>query len=290
MPFFFDIIYFMQPKIFDIHSHLNFPDFDPVNSASTEHGASGDREAIIEKMRENGIWTICVGADEKTSQECVDLAEKYENIFASVGLHPTEDIKRPLGHLMSKLSELAKNKKVVAIGECGLDFYRNPEARNPKHEIRNKQIKLFKEQIKLALEINKPLMIHCREAHDDLIEILKAESQKLKADLRGNIHFFSGTWEQAQKYFELGLTISFAGPTTFADQYDETIKNSPIDKIMIETDAPFAAPAPYRSKRNEPSYVIEIAKKIAEIKNMKTEDVLATTTSNAMRLFLGQNL
>lgn len=277
LPFFiWYILNFMQPKIFDIHSHLNFPDFNK------------DREEVIGRMSENGIWTICVGADGKTSQECVDLAEKYKNIFASVGLHPTDSNENFEKDFYRKL---AQHSKVVVIGECGLDYYR---IQNKK--LRIKQQDLFKKQIELALEFNKPLMIHCRDAHDDLIEILKArlavgqaESHRLKANLRGNIHFFSGTWEQAQKYFDLGFTISFAGPITFSSQYDEIIKNAPMDKIMIETDAPFAAPAPYRGKRNEPIYVMEVAKKIAEAKNIAIKEVLNVTMANALRLFLGRD-
>lgn len=277
LPFFiWYILNFMKPKIFDIHSHLNFPDFNK------------DREEVIKRMQENNTWTICVGADRKTSQECVELAEKYENIFASVGIHPTEETEFPLGNSVSKLRQLAQHPKVVAIGECGLDYYRIQNK-----ELRIKQQDLFKKQIELALEFNKPLIIHCRDAHDDLIVILKArlavgqaESYKLKANLRGNIHFFSGTWEQAQKYFDLGFTISFAGPITFSNQYDEIIKNAPMDKIMIETDAPFATPAPYRGKRNEPIYAIEMAKKIAEVKNITVEEILTATTANALKLFL----
>jgi TatD DNase family protein len=254
----------MQPKIFDIHSHLNFRDFDR------------DREEVIKQMQEKNIWTICVGADGKTSKECVDLAEKYENIFASVGVHPTEHLGvEPLSDL--NLRKMAGHPKVVAIGECGIDL------KSQKSNLKS-QINLFKQQIELALELNKPLMIHCREAHEEVIKIL----QEYKG-AHGNIHFFSGTQEQVQRYFELGFTVSFAGPVTFSDQYDEIIKNAPLDKIMIETDAPFAAPAPYRGKRNEPTYVMEIAKKIAKLKNMPLEEILVATTANALRLFFGRD-
>ena len=257
---------------------MNFRDFDK------------DRENVIKRMQENGIWTICVGADKKTSQECVELAEKYENIFASVGLHPTDSDEK---FSVDFYRELTKHPKVVAIGEIGLDYYRIKN-----QELRIKQVEIFKKQIELALETNKPLIIHCRDAapatpersdggqaHDDVIEILKAKSLKLKANLRGNIHFFSGVWEQAKKYFNLGFSISFAGPITFTDQYDEIIKNAPLDKIMIETDSPFAAPAPYRGKRNEPGYVIEIAKKLAEIKKLPLEEIIKQTVINAENFF-----
>ena len=255
-----------NPKLFDIHSHLNFPDFNK------------DRGDVIKKMKEENIWTICVGADKKTSQECVELAEKHENIFASIGLHPTDNDEI---FDIDYYRELAKHPKVVAVGETGLDYYRIEN-----RELRIKQVEIFIKHIELALELNKPLMIHCRDAHDDVIEILKAKSLKLKANLRGNIHFFSGVWEQAQKYFDLGFSISFAGPITFSNQYNETIKNAPIDKIMIETDSPFVAPTPYRGKRNEPIYVIEIAKKLAEIKNLSLEKVIKQTTRNAKEVFV----
>ncbi|MEK9168506.1 MAG: TatD family hydrolase [Patescibacteria group bacterium] len=251
----------MRPKIFDIHSHLNFRDFDK------------DRENVIKQMQENGIWTICVGADKKTSQECVELAEKYENIFASVGLHPTDSDEK---FSVDFYRELTKHPKVVAIGEIGLDYYRIKN-----QELRIKQVEIFKKQIELALETNKPLIIHCRDAHDDLIKILNTYYLIHNTNLRGNIHFFSGVWEQAKKYFNLGFSISFAGPITFTDQYDEIIKNAPLDKIMIETDSPFAAPAPYRGKRNEPGYVIEIAKKLAEIKKLPLEEIIKQTVINA---------
>ncbi len=256
----------MAPKLFDIHSHLNFPDFNK------------DREDVIKRMRENGIWTICVGADKKTSQECVDLAEKYEGVYASVGLHPTDSDEK---FDAEYYKNLAKHLKVVAIGETGLDYYRSQEARNPKSEIRNKQIKIFEKQIELAIEINKPLMIHCREAHRDVIDILSSYKEAA-----GNIHFFSGTWEQARRYFDLGFLISFAGPITFSNQHDETIKKAPLDKIMIETDSPFAAPVPYRGQRNEPMYVRQIAEKIASIRGISCEKVAEAATKNAIFLFL----
>lgn len=260
----------MKPRLFDIHSHLNFPDFDK------------DRDEVIKRMQENGIWTICVGADKKTSQECVELAEKYENIFASVGIHPTDNLETEfpslLGNSVSKLHELARHPKVVVIGECGIDLkYQKSNLKSQKE--------LFVKQIELALEMNKPLMIHCREAHDDLINILNSYFLIHNSKLRGNIHFFSGTWEQAQKYFGLGFTISFAGVITFARDYDEIIRKALLDKIMIETDAPFVASVPWRGQRNEPSYVIEVAKKIAEIRGITYEEIANATTENALRFF-----
>jgi len=262
----------MMPKLVDIHSHLNFPDFDP------------DLDEVVGRMSEAGIWTIVVGADFESSKKAIEIAEKYEGVFASVGLHPDDDNKE--GRFdTEKYRELAKSKKVVAIGECGLDI-------KSQNSNLKSQRDLFISQIELAKEVNKPLMIHCRGAHDEVLEILKRTKHY------GNIHFFTGTIEQAQQYFDLGFTISFTGVITFARDYDEVISKSPLDKIMIETDAPFAcpltpersdggrvAPVPRRGMRNEPFFVIEVAQKIAEIKNLSFDEVAEATTKNALTLF-----
>jgi TatD DNase family protein len=246
----------MNPKLVDIHSHLNFPDFDK------------DRDEVIERALEAGIWTVNIGSNFNNSKQAIEIAEKYDGVFASVGLHPDEEENFDF----KKYHELAKHSKVVAIGECGIDL---------KSQISNlkSQICIFEQQIELAKELDKPLMIHCRQAHKEVIEILK------KSEHYGNIHFFSGTWQEAEQYFDLGFTISFTGVITFTHDYDEVIKNAPLDKIMIETDAPFVAPVPYRGKRNEPFYVIEVAKKIAEIKNLSFEEVAKMTTKTASTLF-----
>lgn len=260
-----------EPKLFDIHSHLNFPRFDK------------DREEVIERMRENGIRTVCVGVDEKTSRECVDLAESAEadgEVFAAVGLHPTEDL--TTGFSSDGFEKLARHPKVVAIGECGLDYFRIKNRSAAAEQIKQKDI--FEKQIELAMEINKPLMIHCRDAHKDVIGII-SNFKRLNPKLRGNIHFFSGDWEQARIYFDLGFSISFAGPITFADEYDEVIKKSPLDKIMAETDSPFAAPASRRRKRGEPLFVKEVVKKIAQVRGISYREVAEATTQNALEFF-----
>lgn len=252
----------MKPKLVDIHAHLNFSDF------------GNDLDEVVRRALDAGIWIINIGADLETSKQAVEIAEKYDGIFASVGLHPDEskEIQFPLGNWISKLRDLAKHPKVVCIGECGIDL------KSQKSNLKS-QKDLFISQIELARELNKPLMIHCREAHNEVLEILK------KLGHYGNIHFFTGTPEQAEQYFDLGFTISFTGVITFTHDYDEVISKSPLDKIMIETDAPFVAPVPYRGKRNEPLYVQEVAKKIAEIKNISFDEVAEVTTKNALSLF-----
>lgn len=259
----------MTPEFFDIHTHVNFSDFN------------ADREEVIKRCLDNNIWMINVGADLESSRGAVDWAGKYsEGVYATVGLHPTDYSGDALGHSVSELRELAGSPKVVAIGECGLEYFRVKDESE-----RERQGKIFREQIELALELDKPLVIHCREAQDDVIKILEEYKKVGEEKLRGDLHFFSGNLEQAQKYIELGFLISFTGVITFTKDYDEVVKNIPLEKIMIETDAPYVAPAPYRGKRNEPAYVVEVAKRIAEIKGISLEDVAKTTTQNALKLF-----
>jgi TatD DNase family protein len=173
---------------------------------------------------------------------------------------------------------MAEDEKVVAIGECGLDYFRLTE------ETKALQQKVFKEHIKLASEIGKPLMIHCRNAFPDLISILQTTDHKLPA-IPGIIHFMTGTKEDARELLALGFSFSFGGVLTFARDYDEVVRSIPLERILLETDAPYVAPAPYRGKRNEPAYVMESAKKIAEIKDVPFEDVARVTTENAVRMF-----
>ncbi len=250
----------MKPKLFDIHSHLNFKDFNT------------DRKEVIWRALDAGIWMINVGSDYESSKMAVEIAEKYkEGVYAAVGFHPNDNKKEIFD--INKYRELANHPKVVSIGECGIDL------KYQKSNLKS-QIELFKRQIELAVEIDKPLMIHCRDAYEQVIEILREYK-----DVQGNIHFFSGTWEQAQKYFALGFMISFTGVITFANQYDEIIKKAPLDKIMIETDAPFVAPLPWRGQRNEPLHVQEVAKRIAKLRGLSYEKIAEITTQNALNLF-----
>lgn len=263
----------MQPKLFDIHSHLNFKDFDI------------DRKEVIQRALDAGIWMINTGSDYESSKKAVEIAEKYkEGVYAAVGLHPAEAVKPPLGGFTAKLRDIANHPKVVSIGECGLDLHKVEPCACGKGSTFANQIELFKRQIELAVEMDKPLMIHCRDAHQEVLDIVS--SFKIHdSRLRGNIHFFSGTWEQAQQYFALGFTISFTGVITFANQYDEIIKKAPLDKIMIETDAPFVAPLPWRGQRNEPLYVQEVAKRIAKLRGLSYEKVAEATAKNALKFF-----
>ncbi len=249
-----------MPKYFDIHSHLHFSDYDP------------DREEVISRMKETGTATILVGTSFETSKGAVELAEKHENIYACIGIHPTTQ-----ETLSDEWSELVLNPKVVAVGECGLDFFRTA-----KEEDFERQKKLFLEQIDFAVRSDKPVMIHGRDAYGDILEILEGAKRVHGEKLKGNVHFFAGDKAVAERFFALGFTISFTGVITFTHDYDEVVKSAPLDKIMSETDAPWVSPAPYRGKRNEPSYVQEVVRRIAEIRGEDEEVVRDALVKNAL--------
>ena len=238
----------MAPKYFDIHSHIQFPEF------------SKDKEAVLKRMENELVGALVVGVDSKSSALAIQEAEQREYLYTTVGLHPNDVSKEEFD--VARYRELAKHKKVVAIGECGLDFFRT----KPEKEKIKKQKEVLEAHIALAIELDKPLMLHCRDAHYDLIDILQSKKKEYGEELRGNIHFFTGSKEIAQKYFDLNFTVSFTGVLTFTHEYDEVVQYAPLNMIMSETDCPFAAPVPYRGQRNEPIYVIEVVKRIAEIR------------------------
>lgn len=248
----------MKLKLIDTHAHLNFRQFDT------------DRAAVIERIKEAGMGVINVGTDLETSGEVIALAEEHLNMWAIVGLHPT-DYKR--GFDSAAYKELASHPRVVAIGECGLDFYREPRSRK-------EQVKIFEEQIELANTLKKPLMLHIREAYRDAYEVLKSAARMV-----GTAHFFAGSWEEAKLFLNLGFSLSFAGPVTFSSDYDEVIKQVPLDKFLVETDSPFAAPTPHRGQRNEPLYVELVIKKVALLRGLEGEEVRSVSLANAARLF-----
>ena len=240
---------------------------------------------------------ILVGSQASTSRRALEYARKYDDgVWAAVGLHPihlTElhvDAKeigednvpgfdtRTEEFDFDYYKTLALDSKTVAIGECGLDYFRTGET----DDKRDKQHETLRRQIQLAREVKKPMIIHCRNAYHDLAPILREE----KADeAGGTIHFFAGSWEDAKMFLDLGFHLSFTGVITFARDYDDALTKSPLDRIMVETDAPYVSPVPYRGKRNEPLYVREIAKKVAELRGISYEEVARATTENATKLF-----
>jgi len=291
----------------DSHTHLDFKEFDK------------DREETIKRFFDaSGEKLINVGCDLASSARSVELAQKYKNIFASVGVHP-HDAETLNGEALKKLEELIVRSKVIAVGEIGLDYFRNL---SPKE----KQIEAFKAQLELAQNHKKPVIIHCRDAYIDLLEILK--NYQPKADeprahktpiLQGVAHCFLGSWQVAEELLKLGFYVGFTGAITYAkkpkmvktpsvDNLDlveplvaspatslginsvepeifKVIKNIPLDRILIETDCPYLAPVPHRGERNEPAFVKHVAEKIAELKGISFKEVEKATSENAEKLF-----
>jgi len=260
--------------ILDAHAHLQFRDFDK------------DRDEVIKRVKDAGIFCINVGTDFKTSKEAVLLAGKHEGFWATAGLHPNDSEEN---FDETGFEELFLNPKTVAVGECGLDYFRSsPETKNRQEEI-------FRAQIRLAKKISKPLMLHCRpsqnpdktysdDAYLDMLRVLKEEGGP-PAGGAGNVHFFVGSKQIAEKFLEMGFSFSFSGVITITDMYDEVIKNIPLERILAETDAPYAAPIPYRGKRNEPSYVKEVVKRLAELRGLSFDDIARITAENTKRVF-----
>jgi len=280
--------------LIDTHAHVNFNAF------------KDDADETIRRSLDNETWMVLVGSEFKTSNRALNLANKYQRgVYAAIGLHPIHLQEGPVDSQEEDNSysftprfeefdygsyeKLAKFEKVVAIGEIGLDYYHL----DPTKDIaaaKKKQQEVFAHQLLLARSLNLPVILHCRQAHDDLLEIL----QEFKKDYGhliptdcpwGVVHCFSGDEDLAWKYFKLGLLISFTGLVTFSKQWDDLIRKTPLEKIMIETDTPYMTPEPYRGQRNEPVLVQYVAKRIAEIKNMKLEKVAEITTATARAFF-----
>ncbi len=281
-------------SLIDSHSHIQFPAYDQ------------DRDAVILRSREAGVKMIAVGTQASTSEDAIRVAEQYldDVIGATVGFHPNHlDVawhhdKNELTEAaqevfdIDRMRELVKHPRVVAIGECGLDYYRiknpafaNASAGRDEEDIKKRQKEVFIQQIELACEVKKPLIIHCRSAFGNLISILDSKFQILNSSGAGVVHFFSGTVDDARKLLDLGFYLGFGGVITFVRDYDEVVKYAPLDRILLETDAPYVAPIPYRGKRNEPAYVVEVAKKFAEFKNTSHEKISEQTTKNTVSLF-----
>lgn len=238
----------------------------------------GDRDEMLQRAQDNGIANIVnVGYDLPSSRRSLGLAAKYDFIYAAVGVHP-HDAAEAGENYLEELREMAAQPKAVAIGEMGLDYYRNL---SPK-EI---QQRVFREQIRLAAELEKPIIIHDREAHGDVMAILREETV---GPAKGVLHCFSGSLEMAQECLKMGFYLSIAGPVTFhnANKLREVAANIPLDRLLIETDAPYLTPEPHRGKRNESAYVAYVGRCIAEIRGIPVEELAAAITANAKRLFM----
>tara|TARA_Y100000590_G_scaffold396649_1_gene477518 strand:+ start:251 stop:1003 length:753 start_codon:yes stop_codon:yes gene_type:complete len=248
-------------ELIDTHSHIYYDKYTDIDD-------------VIDRAHKNNISKIiCVGVDIKSSEKSINLAEKYDMIYATAGYHPHESKDTDVNYL-SELQNFLSHDKVVALGEIGLDFFY-------KHSDKKTQIRVFEEQLELAKSLNIPCVIHNRESDKELIESIENTNNN-----NGVIHCFASNLDLASKLLKLNFHLSFTGLITFVEELKEVVKNIPLEKMMVETDSPYLTPVPHRGKRNEPYMVKYIAKEIAKIKGIPFDEV-ATKTSITARKFFG---
>jgi TatD DNase family protein len=248
--------------LIDTHAHLDSEKFD------------SDREAVIARAQEAGVDTIVnIGFNRETIPSTMELAEKYPFIYAAVGWHPTDAADMKLEEDLAWIERLCSHPKVVAIGEIGLDYYWDTAPKEDQHTV-------FREQIRLARNLRKPIVIHNRDAHEDVVRILREENA---GEIGGIMHCYSGSWETAKMCLDMGFYISFGGPVTFKNARvpKEVLARVPDDRLLLETDSPYLSPHPYRGKRNESAYVTLVAESAAEIKKISVEEICIMTSQNA---------
>jgi TatD DNase family protein len=256
-----------EVRLVDSHCHIQGPEF------------AEDFEAVMERARQAGVGQMVVvggAGDLGSNSAAVELAERSAGLFATVGMHP-HDAKDVSEADLQKLRGLAQNKKVVAIGETGLDFYYD-------HSPRDIQSRVFRRFIELARETDLPLVVHDRDAHKEIADLLRSDGE---GKLTGVIHCFTGDFEAAKSFLDLGFFLSFSGIITFknAGPLREVLKQVPLDRLLIETDSPYLAPVPHRGRRNEPAFVRSVAEAVASVRKESLETIGDTTTRNARGLF-----
>lgn len=256
----------MESKLIDTHAHLDDPRFNK------------DRDDVIARAKGGGLkYIINIGCwNGEGFSSVLDMVDRYPLLYASLGVHP-HDAKEANVDTFTSIKELAQHPKVIAIGETGLDYHYD-------HSTKDVQRDVFMRHIHLARQLNLPLIIHSREAQKDTMDILKEEGAQT---IGGVFHCFSGSYKMAKECLDRGFYLSFTGVVTFQNARNvlEVVKNVPIERIMVETDCPYLSPEPYRGKRNEPTYLVEVVRKVAEIKGLSFEDVARVTTLNALELF-----
>ena len=255
-------------ELVDSHAHIDFPQF------------AEDRDAMLDRARAAGVTTLVAigtGPGPDKLDAALPFAEQHDWIYTTVGIHPHEAKEVNQSHL-DGLERLAKHPKVIAWGEIGLDYFYD-------HSPRDVQAKVFRQQMELAKTAKKPIVIHCRDAWPDCMNIL--EEEWAPSGLGGILHCFSSTLEDAKRGIDIGFQISFAGNSTFpkAQNLRDIAKALPLENILIETDAPYLAPVPYRGKRNEPAYVAEVAKMLGTVRNLSAQEAAARTAENFRRFF-----
>lgn len=251
--------------LFDSHAHLNDEQYDD------------DRDEVIRRALEQGVSRILnIGFNRETIETTLSLAEQYGFIYAAVGWHP-HDAATMTDEDLKWIRTLTEHPKVVALGEMGLDYYRNYSPKEVQEEV-------FRRQIRLAREVGMPIIIHNREADRDVLRVLREEGAE---EVGGVMHCFGGDWSMAQECLEMNFLIGLGGPVTFKNAHlpKEIAARVPLDRLLIETDSPYLAPHPHRGKRNESGYVRLVAEKIAELRGISFEEVARKTSANACRLF-----
>lgn len=257
--------------LIDSHAHLQLPEFD------------ADREAVLSRARQAGVKAIVnIGIDLATSRASLEIARRDPDVFTSLGIHPNASADAVFEADLAEIETLAADPKVVAIGEIGLDYYR-------KHATPTRQRESCLRQLALADRLDLPVVIHCRDAHEEMLPLLSAwvKEARRQTARRGVIHCFSGTPAQAQAYIELGFYISLPGTVTFKSAVEaaEVAREIPLERLLVETDAPFLAPQPYRGRRNEPAYVKLVAARIALLRGDSPEKIGAACAANTIALF-----
>jgi len=270
----------MTFKYIDVHCHPNLGELKK------------DQSEVIATMREEGAMGIVVGVDLESSREAVRLAQEYEHLWACVGLHPNYTQKEKFD--TDAFTELLKQDKVVGVGECGIDYFR--QSAGVGEEVgsgwKEKQWKVFKQHVELSLGCDKPLMIHCRpskgsmDAYEEVAEYFESlKKQKAGEKLRGNMHFFVGDIRVAKRFWSLGFTTSFTGVLTFTHDYDKVVREAPLEMLLTETDAPYAAPVPHRGEVNQPEYVRYVTHAIAHLRGISEDEAEQAILKNAERVF-----
>ena len=280
----------MAVRLIDAHSHINF------------NAYKDDAEAVIARVDAQGVAMLAVGSQITTSERAAEYAERHGRIWAVVGLHPTHLFEQYVDD--DEISYKSRNetfdpgrygalarrsKKVVGIGECGLDYYRLPPG-VPQEQVKERQERTFRQHLDLALDLGLPVMVHCRDAHGDLAAILESYAAAGKK-LRGDIHCFTGTWAEAERYLALGFHISFTGIITFppkkggGETLQDVVRNVPLNRMLVETDAPYLAPEPCRGRTNEPAFARHTAEFLARLKDVPFDEFARVTSATAERLF-----